>query len=375
MPSRRVRNQIAPPSGARPMRRKIWENRAVWDATTRSQAKAILHPMPTAGPRTAAIVGFSIACRARIRYGRPVASVRGRRASHDHVRPCGRHRRPSKSPAPRRSRQSPGPSRHSAVGRNAPTSSAAFRDRARSTCRVGSGRFSRPHLRRSDQRTLHGLRQDRAADYSACPSDANRRSRPMASPSGQISRRAPSIWPRGARYSRRHTVQNGESSMAEQAPTSEASGGKPRLVGINHVALEVGDIDEALAFYGKIFDFTLRAKRPGNAFIELGDQFINLMQAPGAGRDRRRHFGLVVDNRAQVRDLVTAAGGELLPGPFLDFLDPWGNRVEVVEYRDIQYTKAPHIMRRWGSTRARPTRRCTSWRKRAWRPDRFCDRR
>jgi lactoylglutathione lyase len=136
--------------------------------------------------------------------------------------------------------------------------------------------------------------------------------------------------------------------MAEQAPTSEASGGKPRLVGINHVALEVGDIDEALAFYGKIFDFTLRAKRPGNAFIELGDQFINLMQAPGAGRDRRRHFGLVVDNRAQVRDLVTAAGGELLPGPFLDFLDPWGNRVEVVEYRDIQYTKAPHIMKAMG---------------------------
>jgi lactoylglutathione lyase len=134
--------------------------------------------------------------------------------------------------------------------------------------------------------------------------------------------------------------------MAEN--TGANSGNKPRLVGINHVALEVGDIDEALAFYGKIFDFTLRAKRPGNAFIELGDQFINLMQAKGNGRDQRRHFGLVVDDRSAVRGLVEAAGGELLPGPFLDFLDPWGNRVEVVAYRDIQFTKAPHIMNAMG---------------------------
>ncbi len=127
-----------------------------------------------------------------------------------------------------------------------------------------------------------------------------------------------------------------------------ASGGKPRLVGINHVALEVGDIDEALAFYGKIFDFNLRAKRPGNAFIELGDQFINLMQRSSDNRDHRRHFGLVVDDRSRVRALVEAAGGELLPGQFLDFLDPWGNRVEIVEYRDIQFTKAPHIMNAMG---------------------------
>ena len=114
------------------------------------------------------------------------------------------------------------------------------------------------------------------------------------------------------------------------------------------MALEVGDIEEALAFYGKIFDFNLRAKRPGNAFIELGDQFINLMQASGRGSDQRRHFGLVVDDRSRVRELVKAAGGELLPGQFLDFLDPWGNRVEVVEYRDIQFTKAPHVMSAMG---------------------------
>jgi catechol 2,3-dioxygenase-like lactoylglutathione lyase family enzyme len=126
------------------------------------------------------------------------------------------------------------------------------------------------------------------------------------------------------------------------------AGDKPRLVGVNHIALEVGDIDEALAFYGKIFDFSLRAKRPDNAFIELGDQFINLMQASGGSRDQRRHFGLVVDDRSRVRELVQAAGGELLPGPFLDFLDPWGNRVEVVEYRDIQFTKAPHVAKAMG---------------------------
>jgi predicted enzyme related to lactoylglutathione lyase len=123
---------------------------------------------------------------------------------------------------------------------------------------------------------------------------------------------------------------------------------KPRLVGINHIALEVGDIEQALEFYGKIFDFTLRGKRAGNAFIELGDQFINLMETPTPHEDRRRHFGLVVDDRSNVRARVEAAGGRLLPGPFLDFLDPWGNRVEVIEYGNIQFTKAPHVLRAMG---------------------------
>ena len=137
-------------------------------------------------------------------------------------------------------------------------------------------------------------------------------------------------------------------TATSQPDTGHADTRKPRLVGINHIALEVGDIEQALAFYGKIFDFTLRAKRPGNAFIELGDQFINLMQSGAEHHDWRRHFGLVVDDRSRVRALVEAAGGELLPGPFLDFLDPWGNRVEIVEYRDIQFTKAPHIMNAMG---------------------------
>ena len=130
--------------------------------------------------------------------------------------------------------------------------------------------------------------------------------------------------------------------------TNQTEGSKPHLVGINHIAIEVGDIDQALDFYSKIFDFKLRAKRPGNAFIELGDQFINMMQVTDPHEDRRRHFGLVVDDRSSVRARVQAAGGKLIPGPFLDFLDPWGNRVEVVEYSNIQFTKAPHVLRAMG---------------------------
>jgi predicted enzyme related to lactoylglutathione lyase len=123
---------------------------------------------------------------------------------------------------------------------------------------------------------------------------------------------------------------------------------KPRMVGMNHVAIEVGDIEEALTFYGRIFDFTLRGKGKRNAFIDMGDQFINLTQVSASHRDSPRHFGLVVDDRSAVRDLVKAAGGELLDGQFLDFLDPWGNRVEVVEYGNVQFTKAPHVMRGMG---------------------------
>jgi len=136
-----------------------------------------------------------------------------------------------------------------------------------------------------------------------------------------------------------------EERMSE---TNQAQGAKPRLVGINHIAIEVGDIDQALEFYGEIFDFKLRARRGGNAFIELGDQFINMMQVTEPHEDRRRHFGLVVDDRSSVRARVEAAGGKLVPGPFLDFLDPWGNRVEVIEYANIQFTKAPQVLRAMG---------------------------
>jgi catechol 2,3-dioxygenase-like lactoylglutathione lyase family enzyme len=118
----------------------------------------------------------------------------------------------------------------------------------------------------------------------------------------------------------------------------------PRLVGINHVALEVGSIEEALAFYGRIFSFTLRGRGKGQAFIELGDQFLALTETREPHQDRHRHFGLVVDDRKKVRELALAAGARMVDGPFLDFLDPWGNRIEVVAYPDIQFTKAPHVL-------------------------------
>jgi lactoylglutathione lyase len=128
------------------------------------------------------------------------------------------------------------------------------------------------------------------------------------------------------------------------------SNAKPRMLGINHVALEVGDVQEVLAFYARIFDFTLRDEDEAGAFIDLGDQFIALMQGPVPDRVVGRHFGLVVDDRSTVRARAEAAGARLLPGPFLDFLDPWGNRVEVVEYANVQFTKARHVQRGMGVT-------------------------
>src|SRR3982075_669286 len=115
---------------------------------------------------------------------------------------------------------------------------------------------------------------------------------------------------------------------------------RPRVVGFNHIALEVGDIEEALAFYGRLFEFTLRGKSDHAAFIDLGDQFLALQKGCKQPGDDGRHFGLVVDDKDAVRAALTAAGVNILPGRFLDFLDPWGNRIEIVGYDNIQFTKA-----------------------------------
>ena len=120
---------------------------------------------------------------------------------------------------------------------------------------------------------------------------------------------------------------------------------KARAIGFNHVALEVGDIDEALAFYGRLFDFELRGRSQDMAFIDLGDQFLALQKGRRQPADDGRHFGLVVDDKEAVRNALAKAGVEPLPGPFLDFLDPWGNRIEIVGYANIQFTKAPHVLR------------------------------
>ena len=123
---------------------------------------------------------------------------------------------------------------------------------------------------------------------------------------------------------------------------------KARAVGFNHVALEVGDIDEALAFYGRLFEFELRGKSKTSAFIDLGDQFLALQKGRTHPTDDGRHFGLVVDDKEAVRRALAEAGVKTLPGQFLDFLDPWGNRIEIVGYDNIQFTKAPNVLRGMG---------------------------
>lgn len=122
-----------------------------------------------------------------------------------------------------------------------------------------------------------------------------------------------------------------------------------RLVGINHVALEVGDIDEALEWYGRFFEFALRG-RHGNrmAFLDMGDQFIAMAAGRRQEPDGSRHFGLVVDDKETARKAMRDAGVDVSPSGSLDFRDPWGNHVQVVDYRDIQFTKAPQVLRGLG---------------------------
>jgi lactoylglutathione lyase len=123
---------------------------------------------------------------------------------------------------------------------------------------------------------------------------------------------------------------------------------KARAVGFNHVALEVGDIEAALTFYRRLFDFELRGRDDSSAFIDFGDQFLALQQGRSQSADDGRHFGLVVDDKDAVRKALAEAGVATLPGPFLDFLDPWGNRIEIIGYGNVQFTKAPNVLRGMG---------------------------
>jgi lactoylglutathione lyase len=121
---------------------------------------------------------------------------------------------------------------------------------------------------------------------------------------------------------------------------------RARLVGMNHVALEVDDLDEALDFYGSVFELTLRGRGRRMAFIDAGDQFIALSEGRTQEADRHRHLGLVVDDRERAVRAAVAAGARRLGGN--DVLDPWGNYLQFVEYADVQFTKAPEILRGMG---------------------------
>ena len=119
-------------------------------------------------------------------------------------------------------------------------------------------------------------------------------------------------------------------------------------MGINHVVLEVDDLEAALAFYGALVELEFRGRLRGMAFLDMGDQFLVLSEGRSQPPDGSRHFGLVVDDRDEVRRRLEDAGAEVLPGPGLDFRDPWGNHVQVVQYSDIQFTKAPSVLRGMG---------------------------
>jgi catechol 2,3-dioxygenase-like lactoylglutathione lyase family enzyme len=121
---------------------------------------------------------------------------------------------------------------------------------------------------------------------------------------------------------------------------------KARLVGINHVALEVGDVDEALEWYGHVFAITLRGRAgPNMAFVDIGDLFLALSAPRTQGRDGDRHFGLVVDDTGPVRRALQELGAEVVPVRGLRFVDPWGNSVEVVQYDEIQFSKTDRVLR------------------------------
>ena len=124
---------------------------------------------------------------------------------------------------------------------------------------------------------------------------------------------------------------------------------RARLVGMNHVALEVDDLEAALEWYGRVFAFELRGRAPGMAFLDMGDQFLALSEGREQAPDDARHFGLVVDDLEVARAALERAGAEMLPGRGLDFRDPCGNHVQVVEYSRIQFSKTPRVLEGMGA--------------------------
>ena len=126
------------------------------------------------------------------------------------------------------------------------------------------------------------------------------------------------------------------------------SSGRVRALGINHVALEVGSVDEALGWWSRFLDFEIRGRRARMAWIDLGDQFLALSEPRSGGPDDGRHFGLVVDDKERLRAALHEADVSVPAAGSLRFRDPWGNNIEIVDYRDVQFTKAPAVLRTMG---------------------------
>jgi catechol 2,3-dioxygenase-like lactoylglutathione lyase family enzyme len=136
--------------------------------------------------------------------------------------------------------------------------------------------------------------------------------------------------------------------MALHQGAASVSGPRPRMVGINHVALEVADLEAAVTFYEDLFEIQSIDREDGMAFLAMGDQFLALSEAPDVAPQRGRHFGLVVDDKEGVRAALIRAGVAISQGRRLNFRDPWGNHLQIVDYRDVQFTKAPSILRAMG---------------------------
>jgi catechol 2,3-dioxygenase-like lactoylglutathione lyase family enzyme len=121
-----------------------------------------------------------------------------------------------------------------------------------------------------------------------------------------------------------------------------------KALGVNHVAFEVDDLDAALAWWGRFFDFELRGRVPGMAFIDLGDQFVALSEGRSQPPDAHRHVGLVVEDKEALRAALAEAGEEVNAAGNLRMRDPSGNQIEIVDYRDVQFTKTPAVLRALG---------------------------
>ncbi len=126
------------------------------------------------------------------------------------------------------------------------------------------------------------------------------------------------------------------------------AGGRARALGVNHVALEVDSVDAAIEWWSRFFELELRGRRSGMAWIDLGDQFVALSEPRSQPADDSRHFGLVVDDKERLRAALSDAGMDVLGSGSLRFQDPWGNAIEIVDYRDVQFTKAPRVLHGMG---------------------------